>query len=429
MLRHSTLRLARPLRRNLFRPITAWIPRRELLTLAIETSCDDTSAAVLETKDNDRKPDEPAAVLHFHKKVTADNTKFLGVHPVTALESHQENLAILVQEAIKKLPAANDTASSSTSQNDASAPPIRVPVGNGVVEYKQRPDFVSVTRGPGMRSNLFTGLDTAKGLAVAWQVPFVGVNHMHAHALTPRLASALAQPSTTPTPSSATSASPSTPPTPQHDPAPAFPFLSVLVSGGHTLLIHSSDLTSHKVLGSTIDTAIGESLDKIARAVVPASQVAAWGDTMYGALLEEFAFPSGAADFEAYYTPPTTRKGELKRRISPTYGWALRPPLSHSPTARSLDMSFSGLATMLERLVEFGWDVLRKTVGKETRAPEEVGVHERRELAREAMRIAFEHLAGRVVLALEGMEPEKRNKIRTVVVSGGVASNKFLRFV
>lgn len=109
------------------------------MTLAIETSCDDTSVAVVE-KRTCPNTGRSAAILHYHRKVTANNTAFNGIHPLVSLESHQENLAMLADEALRSLPA------------------------------KGIPDFVSVTRGPGMRSNLFTGLDTAKGLAVAWQV-------------------------------------------------------------------------------------------------------------------------------------------------------------------------------------------------------------------------------------------------------------------
>lgn len=111
------------------------------MTLAIETSCDDTSVAIVEKGVHHGST---VARLHFHKKVTSDNTEFQGVHPLFTLKSHQENLANLVAEAIEHLPTHGAT--------------------------RTLPDFVSVTRGPGMRSNLFTGLDTAKGLAVAWQV-------------------------------------------------------------------------------------------------------------------------------------------------------------------------------------------------------------------------------------------------------------------
>ena len=111
---------------------------RKLLTLAIETSCDDTAVAVLEKA---QLPNgKVGATLHFHKKVTSNNTAYHGVHPLASLCSHQENLASLAEEAIQHLPV------------------------------NRIPDFVAVTRGPGMRTNLSTGLDTAKGLAVAWQV-------------------------------------------------------------------------------------------------------------------------------------------------------------------------------------------------------------------------------------------------------------------
>lgn len=114
------------------------------MTLAIETSCDDTSVAVVEKHNTQTGA---RATIHFHKKVTSNNTAFQGVHPLVSLESHQENLAKLVSEAIDQLPCES-----------------------GDERAKRIPDFVSVTRGPGMRANLFTGLDTAKGLAVAWQV-------------------------------------------------------------------------------------------------------------------------------------------------------------------------------------------------------------------------------------------------------------------
>lgn len=119
---------------------------RRLVTLAIETSCDDTSVAVVE---KGIEHGHTVARLHFHKKITSNNTAHQGVHPLVSLQSHQESLAHLVSQAAAHIP-----------REDAAIP--------------KPPDFVSVTRGPGMRSNLFTGLDTAKGLAVAWQVLLPG---------------------------------------------------------------------------------------------------------------------------------------------------------------------------------------------------------------------------------------------------------------
>lgn len=113
-------------------------------------------------------PDEhgailPAATLHFHEKITADNSLHQGIHPMVALDSHQMNLGKLIQKALQSLPGPRRHTLSVYDYLNKS------------YTFKQRPDFVSVTRGPGMRSSLSTGLDTAKGLAIAWQVPLLGI--------------------------------------------------------------------------------------------------------------------------------------------------------------------------------------------------------------------------------------------------------------
>lgn len=126
------------------------------MTLAIETSCDDTSVAIVE---KETRHGRTTAQLHFHKKVTSDNAVYQGVHPLVSLLSHQENLAMLLHEAMRSLP-----------MRDGEIPPEDAQASTVDLATRRLPDFVSVTRGPGMRSNLFTGLDTAKGLAVAWQV-------------------------------------------------------------------------------------------------------------------------------------------------------------------------------------------------------------------------------------------------------------------
>lgn len=256
-----------------------------------------------------------------------------------------------------------------------------------------KPDFISVTRGPGMRSSLTTGLDTAKGLAVAWQIPLVGVNHMQAHALTPRLVSALS------------GSSPNA--------APAFPFVSLLVSGGHTLLVHSKDLTDHAILATTTDIAIGDCIDKIARLVLRPDVLKEGGEIAYGSRLERFAFPNGLVDYE--YTAPTTRGEEIARKTT-RWGWALVPPLAQTRSgskSKAMEFTFSGLGSAVKRICE----------GKE-----EMDNEERRELAKESMRLAFEHLASRVGWALRDLQKEG-SRVGTVVMSGGVASNAFLRTV
>jgi len=348
--------------------------RRHLLTLAIESSCDDTSVAILEKDQNAR------AKLHFHKKITSDNLAYKGVHPIVALESHEQNLATLVNDALQSLPRQDAGAASEGTvhlQGDA----------------RQTPDFVTVTRGPGMRSNLSTGLNTAKGLAVAWQVPLIAVNHMQAHALTPRLVHALNVDKSAPS-------------------EPAFPFLSLLVSGGHTMLIRSQSLTEHPTLASTVDIAIGDCIDKIARHVLPQEVLDASKSTMYGPILERFAFPDASADYK--YTAPASRQEEIMPRTS-EYGWSITAPFAES---RALKYSFVGIDSTVRRIVE--------------KAKQPMSIEERRALAKVAIQVAFEHLASRVVLALQQISPTpfkhaQHDPITTLVISGGVAANEFLR--
>ena len=263
-----------------------------------------------------------------------------------------------------------------------------------------------------MMSSLNTGINTAKGLAVAWQIPLLGVNHMQAHALTPRLVSALNTPAYT------TIAQQQSP----IEPRPDFPFLTLLVSGGHTLLVHSRSLNDHAILASTTDIAIGDCIDKMARTILPPELLRSSGEIMYGRLLERFAFPNGPQDHN--YLVPTTRAAEIGRRAT-KWGWSLPVPLSDVPKTRSAEFSFTGLGSHVHRI---------------HLANPTMSIDERRDLAREAMRVAFEHLAMRTAWALhdlqqhhqhqqEAQKEKKKKKITTLVISGGVASNGFLRAV
>ncbi|GAB1203773.1 hypothetical protein APSETT445_002413 [Aspergillus pseudonomiae] len=333
-----------------------------------------------------------AAKIHFLENVTADSNEYRGVHPIASLESHQENLANLVDKALRHLPVASDNVGGhrSITLADGSQP-------------RCKPDFVSATRGPGMRANLFVGLDTGKALSVAWQIPFVGVHHMQAHLLTPRLVSSLSQDQGT-----SGNVSPSPPVTPE------FPFLSILVSGGHSILVKSSTLTDHKIMASTADIAIGESLDKSAREILPTSLLQSAKNTMYGKMLEEFAFPNGSADY-ADYRPPLTRGEELIKRETP-WGWSLTTPFANT---RNLQFSFSSIAS-----------AVKKIITQKENSGQSFSHDERVEMARESMRVCFEHLASRTIIALETLRQQKPDdEVKTLVVSGGVAANRFLMAV
>ena len=355
-----------------------WTQRRTLLTLAIETSCDDTSVAVLEKHNHKSK-------LHFHSKITSDNRAYQGVHPLIALDSHQKNLATLVNTALESLPIQPSAIAHLGNT-------LLIDHGRGA-QLRKKPDFVTVTRGPGMRANLNTGLDTAKGLAVAWQVPLLGVNHMQAHALTPRLVSSLEADDDS------------------RGPEPDFPFVSLLVSGGHTMLVHSRGLYDHQILAKTSDIAIGNVIDKCARDILPASALGTNGAVTYGHLLEDFAFPGGSQDYG--YIAPATRGEEIKVKDT-GYGWSFTPPLSQTRVGAK------------DNLMEFSYSGIGSTVKQIMMSKPEMSDIERRILAQETMRVAFEHLASRLLIALQRQEMKT---VDTVVVSGGVASNQYLKHV
>lgn len=353
---------------------------------------DDTSVAIVE-----KNTTAGAAKIHFLENVTADSREYRGIHPILALESHQENLAKLVGKALVHLPEAPTTNNHENNSNKGDWS-RRISLADGS-SPRRKPDFVSATRGPGMRSNLSTGLDTGKALSVAWQIPFVGVHHMQAHLLTPRLVSSLGR---------SEDASSQLQPT-----KPEFPFLSILVSGGHSLLVKSTSITDHEVVASSVDIAIGESLDKSAREILPGSMLQNAKNTMYGKMLEQFAFPNGPSDYTDY-RPPLTRGEEVVKRESP-WGWSLTTPFANT---RSLQFSFSSIASAVSKLVS-----LKEKMGQGMAHDERVA------LARESMRICFEHLASRTIIALEMLHQTARNpdeKVNTLVVSGGVAANRFL---
>ena len=356
--------------------------RRQLLTLAIETSCDDTCVAILEKKDALSRalqalPSQKQAVLHFNEKVTASNICHGGIHPIVSLESHWSNLARLANRSLRYLPdGGHDLPYGRT-----------ISLEDGTI--KQKPDFISVTRGPGMRSNLVCGLDTAKGLSTAWQIPMLGVHHMQAHALTPRLVHALNNTSN------------------DTSYQPAFPFLTLLISGGHTMLLHSQSVTSHTVLAPTNDIAIGDCLDKCGRAILPSPLLSSLPDTAYAKHLSTYAFPN-----KSTYTshPIPHRRGDEISKPPNTYGWAIQQPLANT---KDLAFSFSGIASYAAKL-----------------CTPNMSDDERLMLARTVLGTAFEHLASRTVLTLQSLShpSSPHTPISTLVVSGGVAANPFLRY-
>lgn len=167
-----------------------------MIVLGVETSCDETAAAVV-------GPDGIRANVVWSQDVHA---RFGGVVPELAARAHSDKVGVVARAALEEA---------------------------GV----DRPDAVVATAGPGLIGAVLVGLAWGKSAAFGWDVPFLGVNHLEGHLLSATLDAA----------------------------GPAFPFLALVVSGGHTTLYRADDVGEYAILGTTRDDAAGEAFDKVAR--------------------------------------------------------------------------------------------------------------------------------------------------------------------
>lgn len=171
--------------------------------LGIESSCDDTSAAVV----CDGK------LLSNVINTQAIHEKYGGVVPELASRAHQQNIVLVVKEALSR---------AEISMNEI--------------------DAIAFTKGPGLLGSLLVGASFAKGLSVARDIPLVGVNHLHGHILAHFLREK-----------------------DEDECVPEFPFLCLLVSGGHSQIVLVRDYLDFEIIGKTIDDAAGEAFDKCAK--------------------------------------------------------------------------------------------------------------------------------------------------------------------
>ena len=175
--------------------------RETVKVLGVETSCDETSAAVVR--------DGAEILSNVVSSQVALHRPYGGVVPELASRNHLRLINSVVEEALTE-------ARTSIDQIDA----------------------IAATYGPGLASSLLIGLNTAKGIAFATGKPFVGINHVEAHLYSPLLANTAIN---------------------------ALPMISLIVSGGHTILAHATAIGKHQILGQTVDDAAGEAFDKVAK--------------------------------------------------------------------------------------------------------------------------------------------------------------------
>ena len=174
---------------------------KEVFILAIESSCDDTAAAVLV---NDKVLSNVVARQSIHEQ-------YGGVVPELASRAHQQNIVPVIDVALKK---------ANISKNQLSA--------------------IAFTQGPGLMGSLLVGSSFAKSMAMALKIPLIAVNHMQAHILAHFIDEAGFD-------------------------KPTFPFLALTISGGHTQIVKVNDFFDMEIIGETTDDAVGEAFDKTAK--------------------------------------------------------------------------------------------------------------------------------------------------------------------
>lgn len=284
--------------------------------LGIETSCDETAAAVVRRHANGRGEILSNVVL----SQVRDHAPYGGVVPEVAARAHIRHLDKLIAKALS----------------------------DGKTEISDL-DAIAVTAGPGLSGGLIVGMSMAKGIALARGLPFLAINHLEGHALTPRLLGEL-----------------------------QFPYLLLLISGGHTQFQLVRGVGDYKRLGTTIDDALGEAFDKTAKLLGLGNPG--------GPLVEYCALRGNAKRFDL----PRPLKGRT-----------------------GCDFSFSGLKT-----------AVRETV----HALGNLSDQDRADICASFQKAVSETIDDRLRRAFEIFRKLCPDTLTpTLVVAGGVAANKLLR--
>ena len=285
---------------------------KKTIILGIESSCDETAVAVI----RDNGDEIPTILSNIVSSQFDIHKKFGGVVPELAARSHLEKIDLITNKALEE---------SKIKLNEI--------------------DAIAATAGPGLIVCLTVGLNFGKAFALSLKKPFIAVNHLEGHALSPKLNSKL-----------------------------NYPYLLLLISGGHTQYLSVEGLGKYKRLGTTIDDALGEAYDKTAKLLGI--------DFPGGPKIEEFA---KKGDFQKFKLPkPIIKKG-------------------------GCNLSFAGLKTAILRIV--------KNIKTE---------QEKFDLAASFQKTIEEILYEKTKVAFQDLNKKKQNT-NIFVVAGGVAANKGIR--
>ncbi len=315
--------------------------------LGIETSCDDTAISIITA-------DEGFTILgNTAFSQAALHSKYGGVFPNLAKREHGKNLIPLLRASLSeasmnianKIPLTNEQ--KERVEELLSREPELLSLFIEFIENVEKPDIdaIAVTHGPGLEPALWVGVNFAKALGYIWDIQLIPVNHMEGHILSSLYQNGKIDSSKT-------------------------PILSLLISGGHTELVVMETWLNYKLIGKTLDDALGEAYDKVAR--------------MMG-----LAYPGG---------PLISKLAEQSREKKEGNPYSLPRPMIHH---ENCDFSFSGLKTAVLREID--------------------GTEDKEKIAEEFENAVTEVLLTKTKKAIDLTNP------KILVVGGGVSANTHIR--
>jgi N6-L-threonylcarbamoyladenine synthase len=320
--------------RSIITPTSTNIPTWTVL--GIESTCDDSCAGIIRYNIQDNLPGEILADVRINQFQT--HAHFGGIVPTLARKRHEVDLPLVIMEALNKLPS-----------------DVKI-------------NAVAVASTPGLIASLQAGIKEAHRISKQFQIPCYYINHLHAHILSAFLHDLPQQ---------------------KHQ---KFPFATLLVSGGHTLIMETQSSTNHTIIGTTQDDALGEAFDKVARQL---SSESLQGHG--GAFIEKWA-----------------RQGKSRPDLK------LPIPMLNVPKS-NLNFSFSGLKVAALRLLV----APSATTTTSSQTMDEKWSKE--DFALEFQTRAFDHICRVVNKYLIKAKVEDQIPLTSFVVCGGVASNLILR--
>lgn len=341
---------------------------KKIKLLAIETSCDETAIAVFDFEKK-QKGEVKFSVLSNHVLSQINiHREFGGVFPALAKREHAKNIVKIFKESLKEAELYKEKEVKIKESRKKKVKKLLEREAEtceelfDLVSKIKKPDLeaIAVTAGPGLAPALWVGINFAKALAILWKIPVYPVNHMEGHIM-----SALVSPFS------------------EKEfviKNISYPALALLISGGHTEINYFKKNGKYKKLGQTVDDAIGEAFDKVARSL-------------------NLPYPGG---------PEISKIATLAREshLQIEKDFILPRPMLHS---HDLNFSFSGLKTAVIHTIQ-----KMKASGK---TEEEI---------KKSISLDFENAVTEILLK-KVEKAVKENNIRSLAIGGGVIANTFIR--